>query len=410
MIANFLLHGFPTYVSRRSIGFSATFWLGAINWSLFLLLGWTGFLLMLYYVPAVEKAYASVKDIEYVVTFGRSLRVMHRLGAHFMVALVTLHMMRVWYTGAYKSPAAPGGNRRINWLIGMFLLLITLAFSFTGYLLPWDQLAYWAVTIGSNIVSNLPLVGERIRKILLGGTELGQNALIRFYVFHCVLLPLLFCIAGGYHMWRIRRDRGLAVTDHLRQQYGLGQPRHPSPTKTYMLLGVRAKTEVSVTGDDLPEHELTRSHLMLLARLFLCLVLTHAVIFALSFITDSPLEEQANPFRLPNPAKAPWYFIWLQELSALTTFKVGNWVVNGGFVGGILIPSLAIGILSAWPFLDRSPDTSVGVWFHGSRLRQNILLTIGVLAVIVLIVVGVFLRGPFWNFYWFGRPWPEMPL
>jgi len=211
-------------------------------------------------------------------------------------------------------------------------------------------------------------------------------------------------------MWRIKRDRGLAVTDQLRQKYGDGQERETVDSKTYMLLGVKKETNLSVTGDDLPEHVLTRSNRMLFGRLILCFALTHVVILGLSLIFQSPLGEQANPFRLPNPAKAPWYFLWLQELAALTTFKVGSWVINGGFIGGVLIPVVAAGILAVWPFFDKSPDASLGVWFHHSRLLQNIVFSIFVVAVIGLILVGVYLRGPFWNFYWFGHPWPQIPM
>lgn len=410
VVENFLLHGFPAYVSRKSIGFFSTMWLGTIIWALCFILGWTGIILMFLYVPSIERAYLSINDIEYVVTFGKTFRSMHRLSAHAMVALVFIHMMRVWYTTSYRSTAASAGNRRINWLIGILLFILTLLLSYTGYLMPWDQLAYWAVVIGSNMISNVPFFGESIREFIIGGTELGQNALIRFYVLHCALLPFLFLIAGGYHMWRIKRDGGLAVTDHLRQKYVDRQVREPVGSKTYMLLGVKEETSLSVTDDDLPEHEMTRSNRMLLARLILCFVLTHVVLLGLSLIIQSPLEEPANPFRLPNPAKAPWYFLWLQELATLTTFKVGNIVINGGFVGGVMIPSLVIGIFSIWPFLDKSPDTSVGVWFHRSRRVQNIVFTLWVLAVIVLIIVGFYLRGPFWDFYWFGQPWPQMPI
>jgi len=408
VVENFLLHGFPAYVSRKGIGFFSTLWLGTISWILFFILVWTGILLMFLYIPSIERAYASIKDIEYVVTFGKTLRAMHRLSAHVMVALVFFHMMRVWFTGSYKSLAGSAGQRRINWLIGVLLFNLVLLFSFTGYLLPWDQLAYWAVVIGSNIVSNVPFFGESMREFIIGGTELGQNTLIRFYVLHCALLPLLFIIAGGYHMWRIKRDSGLAVTDHLREKHGAGQLRESTSTKTYMLLGVKKEIGLSVMGDDLPEHELTRSNRMLLGRLILCFVLTHVVMLGLSLIIQSPLEDPANPFSLPNPAKAPWYFLWLQELSALTTFQVGEWVINGGFVGGVLIPGLSIGILAVWPYLDKSPDVSVGIWFHPSRLVQNIVFTICVLVMIGLIIVGVYFRGPFWGFYWFGQPWPEM--
>ncbi len=410
VVENFLLHGFPAYVSRQSIGFRSTLWLGSINWCLFFVLSWTGILLMFHYIPSTEKAYISIMDIEHVVSFGTTLRAMHRISAHGMVALVFIHMMRVWYAGAYKSPAGSNGKRRANWLIGIFLLLLTLLFSFTGYLLPWDQLAYWAVVIGSRIVENVPFFGETLRGFLIGGNELGQNALLRFYVLHCAVLPLLFCIGGGYHMWRIKRDGGLAVVDNLRRKYRAEKQQKPAASKTYMLLGVKEETNLTVSADDLPDHAMTRSNQLLVSRLFLCFVLTHVVVLGLSFFFPSPLEDPANPFKLPNPAKAPWYFVWIQELAALTTLKIGTWVVNGGLVGGVIIPGLAIIVLSLWPFADKSTDRSIGVWFHRSRLFQNIVFTGCVLVIIGLVIVGVFLRGPFWDFYWFGQPWPQFPM
>lgn len=410
VVENFLLHGFPAYVSRKSIGFLSTLWLGTIVWCIFFLLSWTGILLMFLYIPSTEKAYVSIMDIGHAVTFGTTLRAMHRIGAHGMVALVFFHMMRVWYAGAYRSPINSSGQRRMNWLIGISLLLITLLFSFTGYLLPWDQLAYWAVVISSNIIDNVPFCGKSLRVFLMGGNELGQNSLLRFYVLHCALLPLLFLVGGGYHMWRVKRDGGLAVVDNLRRKYRARKESKPVSSKTYMLLGVKDDTSLSVIADDLPESEMTRSNRMLFARLFLCLTLTHVVIFGLSFIFQPPLEDPANPFKLPNPAKAPWYFVWIQELAALTTFKIGNWVVNGGLVGGVLIPGIAIVVLLLWPYFDKSADAAVGVWFHRSRRFQNIVFTGCVLLLIVLIIVGVFLRGPFWDFYWFGQPWPEMVM
>lgn len=410
VVRNFLFHVFPAYVTKKSLSFATTFWLGTITFVLFAILTVTGVILMFLYVPSVERAYPSMKDIEFVVSYGSILRSMHRMAAHGMVAFAFLHMIRIWYTKAYRGPREQGSRREINWLIGLALFVLTLALSYTGYLLPWDQLAYWALVIGANVAKSAPFVGEKMRELLIGGTEIGQNTLIRFYILHCVALPILLVIVGAYHMWRIRRDGGLAVTDHLTLlQNTRGEEFKPSPTKTYTLLGVKEGTTLSVKSSALPDSLLARSIPELTTRLLIVILLTHVVILGVSLYVTAPLEAPANPLAPPNPAKAPWYFLWLQELIADTTLKVGTYVINGGFVGGILIPTIALAVLAIWPFLDRSPDTAIGVWFHRSRWLQNVFFTIGVIIVLVLIIVAAYLRGPFWNLYWFGEPWPQVP-
>jgi quinol-cytochrome oxidoreductase complex cytochrome b subunit len=158
---------------------------------------------MLYYHPSVPQAYSDMKDLQFVVSSGMFLRNLHRWSAHAMVLLVFAHMFKVFYRGAYRPP------REFNWVIGVFLLLITLLLSYTGYLLPWDQLAFWAVTVGSNIARAVPVVGGKIRFLLLGGNTVNANALLRFYVLHCVILPLAAVALVSIHFWRIRKDGGL---------------------------------------------------------------------------------------------------------------------------------------------------------------------------------------------------------
>jgi len=198
------LHIHPVKVRERAIRFSYTFYLGTITFSLFVVLVVTGVLLMLYYQPAIPNAYQNMKDLQYVVSNGMFLRNMHRWAAHLMVIAVFLHMLRVFYNGAYRRP------REFNWVIGVFLLLLTLLLSYTGYLLPYDQLSYWAVTVGANIVKYIPVVGKSIRFLLLGGNEIGEYTLVRFYVLHCVILPLMMTSLIGLHFWRIRKDGGLS--------------------------------------------------------------------------------------------------------------------------------------------------------------------------------------------------------
>ena len=152
--------------------------------------------------------------IQLSVPLGQFTRNMHRWSGHAMVLVVILHMARVFYTGAYKPP------REFNWVVGVVLLLLTLGASFTGYLLPWDQLAYWAITVGTNIAAYAPVVGEATRSMLLGGTEVGQNAMIRFYTLHVAVLPLLITLLISLHIWRVRKDGGLAASDAMDGQNG----------------------------------------------------------------------------------------------------------------------------------------------------------------------------------------------
>ena len=204
VFGNLFLHLHPVRVHTNSLRAGYTFGLGLISFYLFLILTGSGVLLMFYYNPSTELAYKSMKDLEYVVSFGVVLRNVHRWSAHAMVAFAFLHMCRVFYTGSYKAP------REFNWVIGVCLLLVTLFLSFTGYLLPWDQLAFWAITVGSNIAAYMPVIGEDVRFLLLGGNEVGQMALLRFYVLHIAVLPIVAAILLGVHFWRIRKDGGLS--------------------------------------------------------------------------------------------------------------------------------------------------------------------------------------------------------
>jgi len=207
MTSNIFFHLHPVKVSYKSLRWSYSFGLGIISAILFGVLVWTGVLLMFYYVPSVERAYPTMKEIQLSVPLGELTRNVHRWSAHAMVLAVILHMVRVFYTGAYKPP------REFNWNVGVVLLLLTLGASFTGYLLPWDQLAYWAITVGTNIASYAPVAGDVTREMLLGGTEVGQNALIRFYTLHVAALPLMIALLVSLHIWRVRKDGGLAANE-----------------------------------------------------------------------------------------------------------------------------------------------------------------------------------------------------
>lgn len=198
------LHLHPTRIHKTHVKITHTYCLGGLSFFMFLGLTVTGVMLMFYYVPSVDRAYSDVAALETNVRFGMLIRNLHRWMAHAMVITVLLHMMRVFYMGAYKPP------REFNWVVGVILLVLTLLLSFTGYLLPWDQLALWAITVGTNIGGSAPVLGGQVRFVLIGGFEVGPNALIRFYTLHVIGLPLLAAIFMSVHFWRIRRDGGLA--------------------------------------------------------------------------------------------------------------------------------------------------------------------------------------------------------
>jgi quinol-cytochrome oxidoreductase complex cytochrome b subunit len=200
---NVFLHLASVKMRRRSLAFSATWYLGTLTLATFVILTATGILLMLYYHPSVPQAYADMKDLQFVVSAGVFLRNLHRWSAHAMVFLVFAHMFKVFYRGAYRPP------REFNWVIGVVLLIVTLFLSYTGYLLPWDQLAFWAITVGANIMSAVPVMGRKVRFLMLGGNTVNANALLRFYVLHCVILPTVATLLIAIHFWRIRKDGGL---------------------------------------------------------------------------------------------------------------------------------------------------------------------------------------------------------
>jgi quinol-cytochrome oxidoreductase complex cytochrome b subunit len=221
---NFFLHIHSVKVRRRAIVFRRTFFLGGLSAASFFLLAISGVLLMFYYHPSVPRAFSDMKDLAYVIPMGRFIRNFHRWAAHAMVAFVFLHMVRVFYAGAYRPP------REFNWVIGVNLFLITLLLSYTGYLLPWDQLSYWGVTVGTNIMSSIPIVGKDIQFVLLGGARVGANAVLRFYVLHCVLLPFVLLVGLAVHIWRVRKDGGLYLPESRPEELGVAAPTAPRET------------------------------------------------------------------------------------------------------------------------------------------------------------------------------------
>ena len=201
---NVFLHIHPVRVRQHAVKFAYTFCLGGLSFFLFLVLTVTGVYLMFFYVPSTTSAYSDILNLQTRVAFGLITRNVHRWGAHLMVFFVFLHMMRVFYHGAYKPP------REFNWVIGILLLFTVIALSFTGYLLPWDQISYWAITIGASMAAYTPVFGTPIKLVIFGGLEVGQNTLLRFYVLHIMALPLVAAIFLAVHFWRIRKDGGIS--------------------------------------------------------------------------------------------------------------------------------------------------------------------------------------------------------
>ncbi len=395
---NLVLHLQSVRTHRASLRFTYTFGLGLILTASFAILTVTGILLMVYYKPSTDLAYQSIKDIHYVVPAGRFIRNIHRWAAHLMAAAVFLHMARVFYTGSYKHP------REFNWLVGLVLLVMTLGLSFTGYLLPWDQLAYWAITIGANIANSPREVTDALgitkwfdvggfqKQLLLGANYVGQEALIRFYVLHVAVLPLAITAFMGVHFWRVRKDGGLSrdvSAPVLPAQIAGKDVNVFAPTKTYGLMAVvRGRTPVVGRA---PEGSVPSWPHLLWAEMA-ALMFTVALTLVLGYFSDAPLKEMANPAIPENPAKAPWYFLGLQEL-----------VSYSAFMGGVGIPGIVLIGLGLIPYLDRDPR-GVGKWFGGAEGRGVFWrsLLFGLLSVLALLTFTV-------NFGWLRAWFPQIP-
>lgn len=414
---NFFLHIHPVKVNRHTLKPWYTMGLGLMSFFLFVILTVTGILLMFYYVPSTTQAYDRMLDLRGSVAFGTFLRNMHRWGAHFMVAVVFLHMCRVFFTGSYKKP------REFNWVIGVLLFLLTLFSSFTGYLLPWDQLAFWAITVGTAIAGYAPVVGKDMQFLLLGDYSVGQEALLRFYVLHIAVLPLLVTLLVTIHFWRIRKDGGLSRPDEAdvpppptpSKNNGLAEwprelelePRTATSLAVAVAPAVAVATKVAaltalpiekkrygiqglVRGPftkvgNVPENSVFAWPNLFMAELFV-FILTVAGVLLVSLFFNAPLEEPVNVMHPPNPAKAPWYFLGLQEQVSYSAF----W-------GGVGVPALEVLILLLAPYLDRGKG-GVGKWFAKERLLANTLFLIFVIVNIALIIIGTFFRGPNWEF------------
>ena len=399
---NFFLHLHPVKVHRNSLKASYTLGLGLISFFLFFILVVTGILLMFYYVPSTTQAYDRMLDLRGTVAFGIFLRNMHRWSAHGMVAVVFLHMCRVFLTGSYKPP------REFNWVLGVLLLLVTLFMSFTGYLLPWDQLAFWAITVGTSIAGYAPVFGKQIKFTLLGDSTVGQEALLRFYVLHVAVLPAILSLLAAIHFWRIRKDGGLsrpAEQDALPAEMAEVQiVQGPAVVMATSAAAVNAAKPVLqkrhygiqglvrgpfTKGGNVPDRSVFAWPNLFMAELVIFLI-TVAGVLTVSLLFNAPLEEPVNVMHPPNPAKAPWYFLGLQEQVSYSAF----W-------GGVGIPSAEVLLLLLVPYIDRKV-AGVGRWFARERLLANSLFLTFVVVNVILIIIGTFFRGPNWEFV---SPW-----
>jgi quinol-cytochrome oxidoreductase complex cytochrome b subunit len=383
---NFFLHIHPVKVNRNTLRPLYTLGLGLMSLFLFVILTVSGILLMFYYVPSTTQAYDRMLDLRGSVAFGTFLRNMHRWSAHGMVGVVFLHMCRVFLTGSYKKP------REFNWVIGVLLFIVTLFLSFTGYLLPWDQLAFWAITVGTAIAGYAPVVGQQIKFLMLGDAGVGQEALLRFYVLHVAVLPLVLTLLVAIHFWRIRKDGGLSRPPEADETA-------PAPVMVTVRAVPVAKDKIFglqgfVRGPftkvgNVPDKSVFSWPNLVMAELFV-FILTLAIILTLSMAFNAPLEEPVNVMHPPNPAKAPWYFLGLQEMVSYSAF----W-------GGVGIPTIFVLLLLVAPYLDRRPE-GVGKWFARERLLANTVFLTFVTINIIFVIVGTFFRGPNWEFV---SPW-----
>jgi quinol-cytochrome oxidoreductase complex cytochrome b subunit len=312
------LHLHPAKVSKSSIQFNRTFGLGGMAALLIVIQIITGILLRFYYTPIPAEAYNSVVFTRNHVLFGQFVRNIHYWSGVFLLLIAFLHFLRVFLTGAYRD------ERKINWLFGLVLLILIVLLNFTGYLLPWDQLAYWAITVSTNIIGYLPLVGESIRTMIIGGKELNGDTLRTFFTFHTAVLPFTLLLLVLYHFWRVRKAGGILTPEN----------------------------------EEKPEMVPTMPNLIF--KEFIVALVLIAVLFAFSALFNAPLLEKANPFYSLNPTKAPWYFAGVQEL--LMHFHP--------FFAAFIIP-IGVLILLAWiPFLkyDEAPN---GHWFISEKGRKT---------------------------------------
>ncbi len=315
-VVSFLAHIRPKFYPKASTFFTHTFRLGYFSTLMFLVEIITGLILMIYYVPSPAEAYESILIIHSNVMFGTLMRDMHRLGAELMVIFVWLHLFRTYFTGSYKE------GRSFTWLTGVFLLLLTIFLSFSGYLLTWDQLAYWAVTIGTSMADKGPVLGPESNLLIRGAPDIGSGALLRFYLAHVILLPLAAILIISIHYYKVSREHGLS----LPAKYVDNEDIPKDVLKA-------AKKRVDFIPD-LFTHEI----------FLVCISVFFMIVYS-AYFYEAPLEHHANPLSTPLDTTAPWYFWWVQGM-----LKMGDptWM-------GVVWPAVFVMILLAIPYIDRNP-------------------------------------------------------
>ena len=334
---NLILHLHPVKVRRASLDFRHTWGLGGMAALLFVIQVLTGLILRFAYLPVVDQAYESILHLGRSVFFGQFIRNIHHWSGMLMVIITFLHILRVFYTEAFLPP------RRGNWVIGVVLFVLVIFSNFSGYLLPWDQLSYWAVTVMTSMLEYIPGIGGWLAQLVRGGDIVGPVTLLNFYTFHTALLPLAIVILMAFHFWKVRKSGGVVIPGGKMNS-----------DKEYV--------------DTVPN--------LVLKELVVALVLT-GLILLLSVFFNAPLLEKANPALSPNPAKAPWYFLGIQEL--LMHFHP--------FFAAILIPSLFIGLLIWLPY-SKFENKDPGIWFVSENGRK-LCLKVTVFAIIIVPVLVI---------------------
>jgi quinol-cytochrome oxidoreductase complex cytochrome b subunit len=324
VVSTFVLHLRPVRVPAATIRFTHTFGLGGASLVLLCILLVTGSLLMFGYTPVPGDAYASIEKLQSEVTFGAFVRAVHHWSANLLVLVAVLHLLRVVFTGGFL------GARALNWLVGLFLLAAIAASAFTGYLLPWDQLAYWAVTIVTGMAAYVPLAGPALAAFLRGGEEIGPATLGTYFALHTQWLPVLLFAGAGFHFWRVRKAGGVVLPpDAERDDNGK------------------------------PEQVLFLPELLWREGAAALVVLAAMTLF--SALVRAPLGPAANPGLSLDPAKAPWYFLGFQELL----------VHLHPLFAVVVVPLLGMGALCALPYLGFSDDEPRGTWFLSENGRRT---------------------------------------
>ena len=340
MRPNFFHHLHPPTIPARQARFRYTLAAGGLALFLMLVLGVTGILEVFYYIPTPDQAGTSLQTLTFLVPFGGLVRNLHYWSAQFLVIVTAVHLLRVVLTGAYAPP------RRFNYLLGMGLLVLAVLLDFTGYMLRWDEGIRWALVAGTNLIKSIPWIGGSLYTILVGGTQPGPATLIRFYGWHIFGLALAAGLLAGWHAFRVRRDGGIAV---------------PPPAQR--------------------EDPARISRFELVRREVLAMLLAGAGLLLLSAFAPAPLAAPITQnSALSETARAPWFFLWVQEM-----LKLGN-----PFLWGVLVPVLLLALISLFPYLlPRAGAAELGRWFpRGNRLAQVLVLAI-VLLVVILSLLAI---------------------